>query len=156
MRKTTCLIILAGFLAAGFGRAQTVDCIVAVVNGQALTLTDVQVALEFRLFAEDVPARSGDGRLAVLDALIDQKAVLGVAREPMTVDTTELDAALASVQKSMGPEAFRAALRKFGLKEADLRPYLEERIRFARATTTRFRTSTALSMADVEKYYTRV
>jgi hypothetical protein len=57
---------------ASLAAAQTVDCLAAVVNGQALTLTDVLIAEEFRLFPRAAEVATGDARAAVLDALIDQ------------------------------------------------------------------------------------
>ncbi len=144
------VIALCGF---GWGRAQTVDCLVAVVNGQVLTLEDLQVAQEFGIVARETQSKSGDPRLAVLDALIDQKAVLEIAREPSPITKADLDKALETLRAANGAEAFRAKLHKFGLSEDDLRPYLEDRLRFEKIVAARLGGMIAIGRNDVEKYY---
>lgn len=144
---------LAGFLLAG---PQTVDCLVAVVNGQAVTLTDLQIAREFELFAGDVEGRTNDPRLAVLDALISQKVALEIAREPVTIGKDEIALAVDALRAKLGPDIFLSKLRKFGLGEADLRPYLEERIRYGKVVSTRFSATIPVSRGDVEKFYREV
>lgn len=154
MTKASRFIVTAlGLAWSGLAVAQTVDCLAAVVNGQALTLADVQIAEEFRLFPRAAEGAEGDARSAVLEALIDQRVVLEVTRETGPVDPARLEAALGGVRAAMGEAAFRAALDKFGLTEADLRPYLEDRIRFDRAVAVRFAVRNPVSAAEIESYY---
>jgi len=154
-KKIACLLF---FLLGGMdlAQAQTVNCLVAFVNGQALTLTDLQIAQEFGLLTWEAEGRIGDPRLAVLDALIDQKVVLEVAREPMAVGKDELSQTLAAIREKLGPDVFRSKLRSFGLAEDDLRPYLEDRIRFERIVSTRFAMAIPVSRSDAEKFYREV
>jgi hypothetical protein len=154
-KKIACLLFLL-FSGMDLGRPQTVNCLVAFVNGQALTLTDLEIAQEFGLLADEAEARSGDPRLAVLDALIDQKVVLEVARESVTVGKDELSLALGALRERLGPDNFRAKLRRFGLAEDDLRPYLEDRIRFERVVSARFSAIIPVSRAEAEKFYREV
>ncbi|HVP90918.1 MAG TPA: hypothetical protein VMS75_06845 [Terriglobales bacterium] len=153
MKKTVALLALAGLAAAGAGRAQTVDCLVAVVGGQPITLTDLRIAQEFGLFGRTAPAAAGDQTLAVLDSLIGQKLVLAMAREPGRGEADDAGPALADLRAKLGPEAYEAKLRKLGLREADLRPYLEERLRFERVVSARFAAPVLVSRGDVETYY---
>ena len=153
--------IIAGFFVVGLAGLpmagpQTVDCLVAVVNGQAVTLTDFQVAREFELFAGEVEGRTVDPRLAVLDALINQKVALEIAREPMTIGKDEIALAVDELRAKLGPDIFLAKLRKFSLNEADLRPFLAERIRYAQVVSTRFPATVPVSRGDVEKFYREV
>jgi len=150
-----CLFVigLAGLSSAG---PQTVDCLVAVVNGQAVTLTDLQVAREFEFFARDLEGRTDDPRLAVLDALINQKVALEIAREPVAIGKDEIALAVEALRGRLGPEVFLAKLRKFGLNENDLRPYLEERIRYARVVSARFSAVIPVSRGDVDTFYREV
>jgi parvulin-like peptidyl-prolyl isomerase len=154
-KRSACL---AFFLLAGLSlaRAQTVNCLVAFVNGQALTLMDLEIAREFGLFEQEAAAGSGDERLAILDALIDQKVVLEVARESVTVRADELSLALGALRGKLGAEAFQAKLQRFGLAEDDLRPYLADRIRFNRVVSTRFSAAVTVSRGEVEKFYREV
>jgi len=152
MIKRTVLIAIAGLVAAAAG-AQMVNCIVAVVNGQVITLLDVQVAAEFGLAGPAAPAEGTDPREAALEALVDRKLVLDLAREVRSADRGEVAAAAAELKTSMGEEAFAAKLAKFGLTEAGLAPYLEERILYDRALALRFSPGIPVSVTEVERYY---
>ncbi len=144
-------ILLATLLAASLWPAQTVNCLVAVVNGDIITLLDVQVAAEFGL---GYPAGEGeDPRLRALDALVERKIVLDLARESRGLTGEELDAALEDLGRSFGDAAFAAKLAKFGLRPSDLAPYLEERILFERALAARFSAAIPVPLTEVERTY---
>jgi hypothetical protein len=130
-------------LAAAAGLAQTVNCLVAVVNNEVITLLDVQITAEFGLGNASDAGVGTDAKLAALDALIDRKVVLDLAREARGLTGEELDAAVAGLRSALGEEAFAAKLAKFGLREKDLEPYLEERILYDRALALRFRSRAA-------------
>jgi hypothetical protein len=150
MTKRILLVIL---LAAAAGLAQTLNCLVAIVNGDIITLYDVQVAAEFGLGHTAAGEEGTDPRLAALEALIDRKVVLDLAREARGVDQVELAAALADLRRGLGEETFAAKLGKFGLAEKDLEPYLEDRIRFERALALRFSQTIPVSLTEVERHY---
>ncbi len=144
-------ILLATLLAASLLPAQAVNCLVAVVNGDVITLLDVQVAAEFGL---GYPAGEGeDPRLRALDALIERKIVLDLARENRGLTGEELDAALEDLGRSFGDAAFAAKLAKFGLRPTDLAPYLEERVLFERALAVRFSAAIPVPLTEVERTY---
>jgi len=143
--------LLAALLTAALLPAQTVNCLVAVVDGEIITLLDVQVAVEFGL---GYAAGEGeDPRLRALDALIDRRIVLDLAREARGLTGEELDAAIDVLSRDLGEAAFAAKLGKFGLRESDLAPYLEERILFERALAVRFSQSIPVTMTEVERHY---
>jgi hypothetical protein len=152
MIKRTLLIALSGLLLGAAG-AQMVNGIVAVVNGQVITLLDVQVAAEFGLAGPAVAAEGTDAREAVLEALVDRKLVLDLAREVRAAEPGEIAAATAELKKSMGEAAFAAKLAKFGLAESALAPYLEERILYNKALALRFSPAVPVSITEVERYY---
>lgn len=154
-KKFACFFLLC-LVGMGAARSQTVNCLVAIVNGQAVTLTDLQVAQEFGLYDRNIEGGSADPRLAVLEALIGQKLVLEMGREPMTIGKDELSLAMESLRGRLGPDVFRSKLRKFGLGENDLRPYLEDRIRFERIVAARFAMAIPVARGDAEKYYQEV
>jgi hypothetical protein len=146
-------IVFLTFLAAAAGLAQTVNCLVAVVNGEIITLLDVEIAAEFGLGREAGVEPGRDPRLAALDALIDRKVVLDLAREARGLNGEELDAALTGLRRGLGENAFAAKLAKFGLAEKDLEPFLEERILYERALALRFSQTIPVSLTEVERYY---
>jgi len=145
--------ILAVLLAAAAGLAQTVNCIVAVVNGGIITRLDVEVAAEFGLGPAGGVEGGGDPRLAALEALIDRKIVRDLARDVPGLTGEELDAALADLRRGLGEAAFAAKLRKFGLAETDLEPLLEDRVLYDRAMALRFSPSIPVPLTEVERQY---
>jgi hypothetical protein len=146
-------ILLITLLAVAAGPAQTVNCLVAVVNGNIITLHDVQVAAEFGLGFTATGEEGTDPRLAALGALIDRKVVLDMAREARGVDREELDAALADLRRGLGESAFASKLAKFGLAEKDLEPYLQDGLLYERALSLRFSQTIPVSLTEVERQY---
>lgn len=146
-------IMFLTLLAAAAGLAQTVNCLVAVVNGKTITLLDVEVAAEFGLGREAVVEAGRDPRFAALDALIDRKVVLDMAREARGIDRKELDAALADLRRRLGEDAFAAKLAKFDLDAKDLAPFLEDRLLYERALALRFSQAIPVSLTEVERHY---
>jgi hypothetical protein len=146
-------IVLVLLLAAASGLAQMVNCLVAVVNGDSVTLLDVLVTAEFGLGHAAGPEPGTDTKTAALDALIDRKVVLALAREARGLTGEELDAAIDDLRRAIGEEAFAAKLAKFGLAAKDLGPYLEERILYDRALALRFSPTIPVSITEVERYY---
>ncbi|HSA96750.1 MAG TPA: hypothetical protein VLJ16_11920 [Acidobacteriota bacterium] len=152
MNKRTVLVMLSALFASAAG-GQMVNAIVAVVNGQVITLLDVQVAAEFGLAGPAGAEAGTDPREAALESLIDRKLVLDLAREVRSADRSEIAAASAELKASMGEGAFAAKLAKFGLTEEGLAPYLEERIRYDKALALRFSAAIPVSVTEVERYY---
>lgn len=150
MMKRIVLLIL---LAAAAGLAQTVNCLVAVVNGEIITLLGVEIAAEFGLGRDPEVGPAGDPRLAALDALIDRKVVLDLASDVRGVSGEELNAALADLRRGLGEGAFTAKLVKFGLAERDLEPYLQDGILYDRALALRFSATIPVSLTEVERHY---
>ncbi len=159
MNKTNAILIfltastLLGAAAAG---AQTLDCLAAVVNGQPVTLTEVQIAVDFGLFPRSLEPAGAVSASAVLDALIDRRVVLEVARDPTPVEKAEIDLALTDIRRALGEEIFQARLKTFGLKAGDLLPYIESRVRYERAVASRFSATIPVTRGDVERYYNEV
>lgn len=153
MGKRLRLFLVLALAAAAAAPAQTVNCVVAVVDGGIITRLDVEVAAEFGLAGAAEAEPGTDPRLAVLDALVERKIVLGLSRETRGVSGEELDAAVEELRRSIGEAAFRAKLGKYGLTSADLQPYLEDRILFQRAVEVRFSQSIPVSMTEIERHY---
>jgi hypothetical protein len=146
-------ILLLTLLGAAVGRAQTVNCVAAVVNGAIITRLDVEVTAAFGLQGDPAGEPGGDPRLSALEALIDRKVVLDLSREVRTVNRDETAAALDELRRAIGEAAFDAKLRVFGLTPRDLEPYLEDRIRYERALVLRFSQSIPVSVTEVERHY---
>ena len=146
-------IALFTLLAAVAATPQTVNSIVAVVNGEVITLLDVQITAEFGLAGGGPAGAETDLLTFALEALIDRKIVLDLAKEVRNADPGEVDAAAAGLRRTVGEAAFAAKLAKFGLSADGLRPYLAERILFDKALAMRFGQGVPVSLTEIERYY---
>ena len=146
-------LLLLTLTAAALWPAQTVNCVVAVVNGQIITRLDVEIAVAFGLAGNPADKAGVDTKLAALDVLIDRKVVLDLAREVRAPGKDEVAAALAELRRSLGEQSFLARLSRFGLAPKDLEPYLADRILFTRALALRFSQSIPVSVTEIERYY---
>jgi hypothetical protein len=140
-------------LNSGFGQDETIDRILAIVNGQLITLTDVRVAQTFGLY-ERGQESSADGTIEqVLQKLIDQKLAIQVTGSDASVNQAEMNAFLDSVSEEMEKDKFREELEYFGMERNDLRPYAFERILFNRILSSRFDRAVLVTLEEIQDYY---
>jgi hypothetical protein len=140
-------------LPAPAGAGQVEDCVAAVINGKAVTLVDVRIAWRFGLHA-GIPGEISMS--AVLDRLIEQKLVLDLARGSVAPTGEEIAAAADEAARRLGPDAWAGALAEFGFGEADLRPFLEETVRYRKTITLRFNQAVPVTIKEIESYYNDV
>jgi len=122
----------------GFGKAELVDRVVAVVNEDVITMSDVNE--EGKAFFQKITEQAPSDELAaalrraredVLNGLIDKKLIAQeAAKQKVVVADEELDAAFKqmSVNNKMSPEQFRDQLKKIGMTEAVYRENLRNQI----------------------------
>ena len=147
---STLLVLLA--LAAPLRAQQVVDRIVARVEGDILTLSEIRELGRFQQLLE--------GRAASDEKLLQQLLEQWIVQSEATASRfpqpspEEVQSELARIQKEFAsPEAYRARLRELGLTEAALRRFLERQLYFARFLDYRFRPGVQAEPAEVEKYY---
>lgn len=143
---TSCLLLLA--LIAG-GATQVIDRVVAVVGGQAITLSDVRAAATLQLV--DASARSD---AEVIDRLVMREMMRTEverfsAPEP---GSAEVDAALAKVRARLGAGA-AASLDALGLSDARLRAWLEDDLRIAKYLDQRFDVAAQPTDDEVQTWF---
>lgn len=133
--------------------AQVVDCVAAVVTGRPVTLFDVRVAESFGLYAEETAGKPGSPRLLILDEIINQMAVLDLAREQVGPGPDEVAAAMARLIERLGPDTVARRLADLGLTEGDLRAVVAERVQYRQVLALRFSQPPAVSLREIEAYY---
>jgi len=146
-------ILLGALAASTLASAQTVNGIVAVVNGQIITRLDVEIVAAFGLGVDAEREPGADLLRPALESLIDRKIVLDLAREARSVGKAEVEEARLDLNRTLGDRDFGAKLVRFGLRPQDLDPYLEDRILFDRALALRFSSSIPVSVTEVERHY---
>ena len=92
---TLCILI------SGSTGIEVIDRIVAIVNDEVITLTDVNIVEKFGLFEDLVEIQEEGGQKIILDRLIYQKLVIQMTSERIVVDEEELEANLSDLIQKM-------------------------------------------------------
>ena len=141
-RKVFSVVFVTLLLGTG-ARAEIIDRIMAVVNGQPITLSDVNASLQFHLV--EPPAGTRDPLAYALDRLLERTLMLSeVDRfqppEPATVEiTTRVDAL---ERRAGSAAAFDKALSVTGTSRDQLRRYIRDELRTTTYLNQRFGANT--------------
>lgn len=135
------------------GLQETVNCIAAVVDNQVITLMDVRVADAFGLFGPVAARDAAERRRAVLEKLIDQTAVIVLARENVALDPAKTEQALAGFLAALGPDTAKRRLEEFGFTPADLLRLVDAKLLSEAIVSERFGRSAGVSLLEIERYY---
>ncbi len=153
MRTTLVLLATALVLAAAqpghAGASVTIDRVVAVVNGDIITMSDLQ--------REEALKKVNDERL-LLDDMIDRKLQMSAAKQAgLEVSDKELADAIADIQKRNGvnPKQFEEVLLKDGLTLEQYKTELREQMTLSRTFNKFVRSGLAIDEAEVRRYYDR-
>jgi peptidyl-prolyl cis-trans isomerase SurA len=147
------LIKVIFLLFAVYCFSETVDRIVAVVNEQVITLTDLRIAEAFGLYAEEFKENSGDLHQLILERMIDQKLVIALAGQEIIVENEEMDSFQRRLVDKLGDDQVRRKLEEFGLERQDLRGYILEKIIYQKVVSRRFGQRIIVSLKEIEDYY---
>lgn len=145
-----------GMLVSGSSGGEVIDRIMAVVNDEVITLTDVNIVEKFGLV--DIPDETQGQSLQkiVLDQLINQKLVIQMTGERIEVGEEELEALLSDIVQKTDPELAEKALLRFGLDWDDLKSYLRDKLLYQKIISQRFGMAVIVSIDEIEKYYEQV
>ncbi|MCJ7587311.1 MAG: hypothetical protein MUQ00_05330 [Candidatus Aminicenantes bacterium] len=136
--------------------AEVVDCLVAVVNGQPVTLTEVRIVDAFGFYRKEVGESAGDRLFRTLEKIVDRKTVIQFAGGNVSIPEAEIQSALRSLLDELGPDAVQEKLERFDLDLDDVMRILEEKLIFQRIIELRFSRSVTVSLQEMEAYYQRV
>ncbi len=134
-------------------RAEIIDRILAVVDTQIITLSDVRAALKFGLVPEDV---SQDPTGAALQRLIDRRLMLVEVDRYAPPEPAEaaVNASLAAIERRFKDAlGLEIALTQLGLTREELRRQLRDALRIESYLQQRFSAAVQVSDDDVVRYY---
>ena len=143
---------LAALDSAGRGQAEVIDRILAVVEREVITLTDVRIAEAFKIFPVDEGSEDPP-RLQILNRLIDQKIILQMASEQISVPEKELDERIRQTADKLTPAEKTELFGRFGLTWSGLSDYIKESLLFEKAIYNKFSRSVFVSLKEIETYY---
>jgi peptidyl-prolyl cis-trans isomerase SurA len=144
------------YLFLGLGRGEIVDRIVAVINDEVITQTDVHINIKFGLVEDEDDFQGEGAEEAILKRLIDQKLVVQLASEGVMISEEELEAFLSDVVQKTDPYLAEEALIQFGLDWDDLKSYIREKLLFQKILAQRFSRGVIVSIDEIERYYEQV
>lgn len=147
-------VVFLSLFTSGF--TQVVDCILAEVNTQAITLTDVKILQAFAIGERGVRDDAASSLRQILERAIDRKVVIGLVRANITVTKEEVDDLLNKVLEQFEPAERQRKLFGFGLQAEDMRPYLEEKLLYEKIIAIRFSQGVEVSLKEIETYYNEV
>lgn len=138
------------------GKAEIVDRIVAIVNDEVITLIDIKIVEAFGLSDGNEGEQKRDGRRFILDNLINQKLVIQLASEGVTVDEEEIESYLSGIIQDIDPDLAEKELIRYGLDWDDLKPYLRDKLLYQKILSNRFELGVIVSIEEIERYYEQV
>jgi len=154
----------AGEAPAGEGRTMVLDRVVASVNDEAITLSEIQEEAQpviRKIFQEYVGGerdrRVEEAQRRLLDELIDRRLMLQVARrEGMLPSAADVAGALEDLKRNNNASddaQFRALLRAEGLTLEQVRRTITERLAIGRTLARQVRSSILISEEELLGYY---
>jgi len=145
--------ILALLLMASATRAEVIDRILAVVEGQVITLSDVRAVV--RLGLQTAPP-GGDPIAQVLDDLIERELMLVEVNRyaPPEPPPESVEARLREIRGRL-PDAlaFATTLHQTGMTEDDVRRYIRDTLRIEAYLQQRFTATIQPSDDEIAAYY---
>jgi len=133
-----------------------VDRIVAIVNDEVITLTDINIVKTFGLYEDLEEGSDEDVQSLVLDHLISQKLIIRLTSERMVVEEEELESALSEIIQSMEPGETERTLIRFGMDWDDLKGYLREKLLYQKIIAQRFDRGIIVRLEEIENYYEQI
>lgn len=145
------MLFCLGWMRASF--QETIDRIIAVVNEEVITLTDLRIAQAFGLFEDRAEEPNRLSFSDILERLINQKLVIQLSAEKASVNVQELDAYEKRLQERRGEEKIKEAFQEFGLDWSGLREYIRERLLFESLISRKFGQTVVISLDEMEDFY---
>ena len=142
--------VLALLLGVSAARADIIDRIAAVVDGQLITLSDVTAALQFHLV--EPPPGTADPVAYTVDRLVERTLVLTeVDRfQPPEPDPIEITVRVDELERRAGsPAAFDKLLAMTGMTRDRLRRHIRDDLRITTYKNQRFGANTPAAERDV-------
>jgi len=159
-----CFFLIANlFFAPVTFAAELIDRVVAVVNDDVITLSELEeeAAPTFAKIRAEAPADEVDdaiqkARREILRSMIDHKLLLQrAAKRQIEVADADIDAAMDRImeQNSLTVEQFREQLASMGVSEEKYRSSVHDQILRSRLLSYEIRSKVVITNEQIEAYY---
>jgi hypothetical protein len=135
------------------GQNRIVNCVAAIVNDGVITRADIELADALELFEIKKTTDAAGRRRTILDRLIDRRIILDQVRDKAVPDPAAVEAERRILTVRIGPAVLTERLGRLGLTEADVRPFLEDAVRYRLIVNDRFGRSVSVSLKEIEAFY---
>ena len=127
----------------------------ALVGGQAITLSDARAAIALGLI--EIPKDAADPIAGATSQLVDRELVLREVQRyaPVPPSENEITTRLDEVRKRLAPGNLASVLKAHGFTEMRLRTWLRDDLRTQTYLVQRFASATAPTDIDVSAAYLR-
>lgn len=133
-----------------------VDLVLAVVNEEIITLTDLKIFSMIAKYREGQTENYQNGQHSYLEQLIDQKLVLQMTNEDREITDADIQRFKSKLDASERRDEFYKDLSSLGLVYEDLRGYVEEILVYESIITQHFNRAASVSIKEIEQYYQEV
>jgi peptidyl-prolyl cis-trans isomerase SurA len=154
------IVCLGQLCLASPGAAEVVDRIVAQVNDEIITMSELEAmtkSIEVASGLKPTPKEDQALRRQMLESLIDQKLAKAEAKKRgINVSDKEVDQALADFKKRNNipnDEALNQALSQAGLTMKELRQRLSDQIQQERIVAVMVQSKVTIPEAEIRRYY---
>lgn len=156
-----CFITLLGYVTVS-SSAILLDKVMAIVNKEVITWSDLYKAMEFDATDEIKAMKDEDRRRffkenesVFLESLIDMRLQLQeAAKTGISASDEDVNRAIENIKKkySMTDEAFKDAISKEGFTLAEYRKKLSEQITISRIVEQEVRSKVLITEGEIDKY----
>ncbi len=133
--------------------SSVVDCVVASVDAEVITLIDLKIVRAFGLGRESPFPPVPPVLQKYLQEAVDRKIVINLAPAKVVVLEEEIENLKKKVKAKFESADWERKLKEFGLEEEDLVPYLKEILLFEKIIALRFGQTVDVSLKEIEAYY---
>ncbi len=159
------MVMLLGWGSFSLTHAIIIDRIMAKVNGEIITLSQVQeegypllAKLQTEFSGEELRARQQLVEQQMLERIIDRILQVQQARKRgLTVSAQEVDAALQDImrQNNLTEEEFKRILAEEDIDYLEYRNHIEEQLLVSRLLNIEVRSKIRVDLKEIEEYYQR-
>lgn len=157
------VLILCLLLLSTPGRAELVDKVVAVVNDEIITLSEVEeeAARAYQSLAKEYSGKKladslAEAKAEILDSMIDRRLINQKAKQTnMTVSEEEITNAYENTRKrnALDPEQFKEKLAASGLTEEAYRRQLKDQILQGKLVSQDVRSKVVVTEEMLKEYF---
>ena len=153
MRFTLFVVVVMLMAGASSASAEVIDRVLAVVEGQIITLSDAKAALKFGLVPQDISADPID---AAMKRLIERRLMQAEVERygPPEPSPETVEGQIAAVRERFKDAlAFETALNQSALSIEELRRFMRDSLRIQEYIRQRFTSSIDPPEEEIARYY---